>query len=84
LGQVQIAAKSNEITAIPALLNLLALSGCIITLDAIGRPKEIAREIIGHGADDVRSLKTNRPALWAEAVAWFGQAEAANFAARAQ
>jgi predicted transposase YbfD/YdcC len=81
LGQVKVASKSNEITAIPALLKLLDISGCIITLDAMGTQKEIAREIIGHGADYVLCLKANHPTLWAEVTAWFKQAEATNFAA---
>ena len=81
LGQVKVASKSHEITAIPALLKLLDISGCIITLDAMGTQKEIAREIIGHGADDVLCLKANHPTLWAEVTAWFKQAEASNFAA---
>lgn len=80
LGQVKVAAKSNEITAIPALLKVLDISGCIITLDAMGTQKEIAREILGHGADYVLCLKANHPTLWAEVMAWFEQAEAANFA----
>jgi predicted transposase YbfD/YdcC len=81
LGQVKVDAKSNEITAIPALLKLLDISGCIITLDAMGTQKEIAREIIGHGADYVLCLKANHPTLWANVTAWFEQAEAVNFAA---
>jgi predicted transposase YbfD/YdcC len=79
LGQVKVASKSNEITAIPALLKLLDISSCIITLDAMGTQKEIAREIIGHGADYVLCLKANHPTLWVEVTAWFKQAEAANF-----
>lgn len=79
LGQVKVASKSNEITAIPALLKLLDISGCIITLDAMGTQKEIAREIIGHRADYVLCLKANHPTLWAEVKAWFEQAEVANF-----
>jgi predicted transposase YbfD/YdcC len=80
LGQVKVASKSNEITAIPALLQLLDISGCIITLDAMGTQKEIARDIIGHGADYVLCLKANHPTLSAEVTAWFEQAEASNFA----
>jgi predicted transposase YbfD/YdcC len=75
-GKSKSPAKSNEITAIPALLKLLDISGCIITLDAMGTQKEIAREIIGHGADYVLCLKANHPTLWAEVTAWFEQAEA--------
>ena len=80
LGQVKVDSKSNEITAIPALLKLLDISGCIITLDAMGTQKEIAREIVGHGADYVLCLKANHPTLQAEVMAWFEQAEATQFA----
>jgi len=79
LGQVKVASKSNEITAIPALLKLLDISGCTITLDAMGTQKAIAQEIIGHGADYVLCLKANHPTLWAEVKAWFEQAEATQF-----
>ena len=79
LGQVKVASKSNEITAIPALLKLLDISGCIITLDAMGTQTEIAREIVGHGADYVLCLKANHPTLWAEVTAGFEQAEATDF-----
>ena len=80
LGQVKVASKSNEITAIPALLKLLDISGCIITLDAMGTQTAIAHDIIGHGADYVLCLKANHPTLWAEVTTWFKQAEAAHFA----
>jgi predicted transposase YbfD/YdcC len=43
--------KSNEITAIPALLELLALEGCIVTIDAMGCQREIAQQIVDKGAD---------------------------------
>ena len=79
LGQVKVATKSHEIMAIPALLKLLDIRGCIITLDAMGTQTAIAREIIGHGADYVLCLKANHPTLWAEVTPWFEQAEAAHF-----
>jgi predicted transposase YbfD/YdcC len=79
LGQVKVDAKSNEITAIPALLQLLDISGCIITLDAMGTQKAIAREIIGHGADYILCLKANHPTLLAAVTAWFEPAQASNF-----
>lgn len=60
LGQVKVADKSNEITAIPKLLNLLDVSGCIVTIDAMGTPKEIAKQIIDQDADYVLSLKGNQ------------------------
>lgn len=64
LGQVATEEKSNEITAIPELLKLLDLQGCIITIDAMGTQKEIASEIINQGADYVLSLKENQKTLY--------------------
>lgn len=63
LGQVKVKDKSNEITAIPALLELLDLNGCIITFDAMGTQTKIADLIIRQGADYVLSLKANHPTL---------------------
>ena len=60
LGQVAVADKSNEITAVPQLLLALELSGCIVTLDAMGCQKEIAREIQEADADYVLALKGNQ------------------------
>ena len=51
LGQVKVENKSNEITAIPALLELLDISGCIITIDAMGTQTAIAQQIVAKGAD---------------------------------
>jgi hypothetical protein len=62
LGQTKVD-KSNEITAIPALLDLLELSGCIVTIDAIGCQKEIASQIVEQGADYVLALKANQGTL---------------------
>ncbi|WP_036488062.1 ISAs1 family transposase [Myxosarcina sp. GI1] len=63
LGQVKVKDKSNEITAIPALLELLDINGCIVTLDAMGTQTEIADLIIQQGGDYVLSLKANHPTL---------------------
>ena len=63
LGQVKVADKSNEITAIPKLLTLLDVSGCIVTIDAMGTQTEIAKQIIDQGADYVLSLKGNQGSL---------------------
>lgn len=60
LGQVKVAEKSNEITAIPQLLQVLAVEGCIVTIDAMGTQKEIAQQIIEAGGDYVLSLKGNQ------------------------
>lgn len=63
LGQVAVDQKSNEITAIPLLLELLDLKGCVVTLDAMGCQTEIAAAIRGRGADYVLAVKDNQPGL---------------------
>jgi predicted transposase YbfD/YdcC len=60
LGQVKVDEKSNEITAIPRLLELLELKGCIVTIDAMGCQKEIAAKIIEKEADYILALKGNQ------------------------
>ena len=60
LGQVKVDETSNEITAIPQLLKVLDLNGCIVTIDAMGAQKEIAQQIIAGGGDYVLSLKGNQ------------------------
>jgi len=67
LGQRKVDAKSNEITAIPELLELLALKGCIVTIDAMGCQRAIAQQIVERDADYVLALKGNQPTL-AQAV----------------
>ena len=64
LGQVKTEEKSNEITAIPRLLEMLELNGCIVTIDAMGCQKEIAREILEGGADYVLAVKGNQGQLY--------------------
>ena len=59
LGQVKTEEKSNEITAIPALLEMLELKGCIVTIDAMGCQKDIAKKIVKADADYVFGLKGN-------------------------
>ena len=71
LGQVKVNEKSNEITAIPELLDLLDLSGCIVTIDAMGTQKHIAQKIIDKKADYLLSLKQNHGALYDEVQATF-------------
>ena len=66
LGQTKVAEKSNEITAIPELLALLDVSGCIVTIDAMGCQKEIARLIIEDSGDYVLALKENQGQLYRE------------------
>ena len=60
LGQLKVEDKSNEITAIPELLKLLVLKGCIVTIDAMGCQKEIASQIIDGKADYILALKGNQ------------------------
>ena len=79
LGQVKVADKSNEIKAIPALLELLDLGGCIITIDAMGTQTAIATQIYNAKADYVLALKANHPTLHGQVKTWFEQAIAANF-----
>lgn len=71
LGQLKTEEKSNEITAIPHLLKLLDISGCIITIDAMGTQKKIAETIIHCGADYVLSIKENHKTLHDDAVLLF-------------
>jgi predicted transposase YbfD/YdcC len=63
LGQVKVAEDSNEITAVPELLQVLELKGCIVTVDALNTQKEIAAEIRRQEADYVLALKDNHPTL---------------------
>ena len=66
LGQVKTEAKSNEITAIPELLKTLDVKGAVVTIDAMGCQKEIAKQIVDQGADYVFSLKGNQGNLHKE------------------
>ena len=64
LGQVAVADKSNEITAIPRLLEILDVTGAIVTIDAMGCQKDIAAQIREQGADYVLAVKDHQPRLW--------------------
>ncbi|MBV8882761.1 MAG: ISAs1 family transposase [Chroococcidiopsidaceae cyanobacterium CP_BM_RX_35] len=79
LGQVKVTEKSNEITAIPALLELLDLAGCIITIDAMGTQTAIAKQIHSGKADYILALKANHPTLQQQVKDWFEQAQAQGF-----
>lgn len=59
-SQVMIDGKSSEITAIPLLINSLELSGCIVTIDAMGCQKDITQTIIGHDANYIIAIKENK------------------------
>ena len=63
LGQVKVSEKSNEITAIPKLLEILTIKGCIVTIDAMGCQKEIASKIIESEADYILAVKENQKQL---------------------
>ena len=71
LGQVVVDEKSNEITAIPKLLEILELSGCLVTIDAMGCQTEIAQKIIAAEADYVLAVKGNQPTLHDGIVKFF-------------
>jgi predicted transposase YbfD/YdcC len=75
LGQVAVAEKSNEITAIPALLTILELAGCIVTIDAMGTQKEMAKTIVEQEADYVLALKGNQGTLYADVELFFQWAD---------
>ena len=83
LGQVQTDKKSNEITAIPQLLKLLSIKGCIVTIDAMGCQKAITQEIIASQADYVLTLKGNHPYLYRQVALWFEKSSASGLAGQA-
>lgn len=74
LGQVKVDDKSNEITAIPELLRVLEIKGCIVTLDAMGCQKDIAAKIIDKQADYVLALKGNHATVHEEVKDFFDDA----------
>jgi len=74
LGQVAVEAKSNEITALPQLLELLDLHDKMVTLDAMGGQKEIAKTIVAGGGDYLLAVKDNQPTWPAEIQAAFATA----------
>jgi predicted transposase YbfD/YdcC len=77
LGQVKVADKSNEIVAIPALLDMMAIEGAIVTIDAMGCQRDIARKILDKKADYVLALKGNQGTL-REDVELFASEQKAN------
>lgn len=79
LGQVKVEDHSNEITAIPALLELLDIAGAIITIDAMGTQTEIVRLIRQKKADYVVALKSNHPTLYNQVKEWFETAKTQEF-----
>jgi len=79
LGQKKVSEKSNEITAIPALLELLSLRGCLVSIDAMGCQTEIAKAIVEQGADYVLALKGNQGNLHEDVEQLFTSSRAQDF-----
>jgi predicted transposase YbfD/YdcC len=75
LGQKKVDWKSNEITAIPPLLEMLAIRGCLVSIDAMGCQTEIAKTIIAEGADYVLALKKNQGNLYEDVTQLFTAAQ---------
>lgn len=79
LGQRKVAEKSNEITAIPELLQMLEIKGCIVTIDAMGAQKGIAEQIVNQEADYVLALKGNQGRLYEDVKGMFDDAHQRDF-----
>jgi hypothetical protein len=79
LGQLKVEEKSNEITAIPSLLRLLELKGCVVTIDAIGCQTDIAQTIVAREADYLLAVKGNQAGLYQEMQDLFADAESQQF-----
>ena len=71
MGQEAVWDKANEITAIPLLLELLALNGALATIDAMGTQHQIAQIILERGRSDLLALKANRPAIFKDVQVFF-------------
>lgn len=80
LGQVKVDDKSNEITAIPALLKLLDIKGCIVTIDAMGCQTDIAQQIVNQGGDYLLAVKKNQGKLYEDITFFFKLARENDFA----
>jgi predicted transposase YbfD/YdcC len=79
LGQIKTEDKSNEITAIPELLKIIDIKGCVVTTDAMGCQKEIAKQIVKQGGDYVLSLKGNQGNLHKDVELLFEKAKEDNY-----
>lgn len=79
LGQLKVNCKSNEITAIPVLLDAIDIKGSTVTIDAMGCQKEIAAKIVDRGGEYILALKGNQGKLSDEVENYFNQAEAVDF-----
>lgn len=80
LGQLAVEDKSNENTAIPQLLEMLVLQGCIVTVDALGCQTKIAPAIREANADYLLWMKANQGQLYDDLQDWFAHAEQTNLA----
>jgi len=81
LGQTKVDEKSNEITAIPELLSALDVTGCVVTIDAMGTHSDIAQKIVKAQADYILPVKENRGTMYEDMVMLFDGFEAENYAA---
>lgn len=81
LGQQKVDEKTNEIKAIPALLDVLMLAGCIVTIDAMGCQTAIAQKIVDKGADYLLSVKKNQKTLLSDIIGIFETAQQLDFTA---
>jgi predicted transposase YbfD/YdcC len=79
LGQVKVDDKSNEITAIPKLLQMLEIAGCIVTIDAMGCQTQIAQAIVDLDADYVLAVKENQGHLYEDVKGLFDAAQEVSF-----
>jgi predicted transposase YbfD/YdcC len=80
LAQTKVDAKSNEIVAIPALLDMMAIEGAVVTIDAIGCQRDIAEKIIAKKADYILALKGNQGTLRADAELFANEQKSRGFA----
>ena len=80
LGQTKVAEKSNEITAIPQLLDLLTINGATVTIDAMGCQRKIAAKIIDRQANYVLALKGNQATLRCDVETFFAEQKERGFA----
>ena len=78
LAQTKVSSKSNEITAIPILLDVIDIEGSIITIDAMGTQKKIADKIYQANGDYILSLKANHPTLFQDVNTWFNSQQTAS------
>lgn len=81
LGQQQVEEQSNEITTIPLLLAALEITGCVVTIDAIGTQTAIAEKIVAAGADYILAVKANQGTLYEDLELLFAGFEATDYAA---